>query len=228
MIFYFSGTGNTRWAAERVAAATGERLISIADAIGGDCHFDLSSDERIGFIFPIHGWRPPLLILKFIKKLDITADGHYCYALVTAGDSIGKAMDYLSAALLPKGLSIDSCFSLIMPESYVGLPFMDVDTKEREEEKKDKAANDLEEFIKAIVARRKGLSEIVKGPLPGFFSGPVGAFLFAISSLTDPSMLTVNVASVVESVRKCAPSGMSGWLPTAAASFPLGFIMANV
>lgn len=36
MIFYFSGTGNTRWAAERVAAATGERLISIADAIGGD------------------------------------------------------------------------------------------------------------------------------------------------------------------------------------------------
>ncbi|WP_288151498.1 EFR1 family ferrodoxin [uncultured Prevotella sp.] len=184
MIFYFSGTGNTRWAAERVAAATGERLISIADAIGGDCHFDLSSDERIGFIFPIHGWRPPLLILKFIKKLDITADGHYCYALVTAGDSIGKAMDYLSAALLPKGLSIDSCFSLIMPESYVGLPFMDVDTKEREKEKKDKSANDLEEYIKAIVARRKGLSEIVKGPLPGFFSGPVGAF-FVRYLITD-------------------------------------------
>lgn len=71
-----------------------------------------------------------------------------------------------------------------MPESYVGLPFMDVDTKEREKEKKDKSANDLEEYIKAIVARRKGLSEIVKGPLPGFFSGPVGAF-FVRYLITD-------------------------------------------
>lgn len=184
MIFYFSGTGNTRWAAERVAAVTGERLINIVDTIAGDCHFDLSPDERIGFIFPIHGWRPPLLILKFINKLDIAADGHYCYALVTAGDSIGKAMDYLSAALSPKGMSIDSCFSLIMPESYVGLPFMDVDVKQREQEKKDKAASDLKEYIKAIVACRKGLSEIVKGPLPGFFSGPVGAF-FVRYLITD-------------------------------------------
>lgn len=94
-----------------------------------------------------------------------------------------------------------------MPESYVGLPFMDVDTKEREKEKKVKAANDLEEFIKAIVARRKGLSEIVKGPMPGFSRVPPEPFLFAISSLTGPFMSTVNVASVVESVRKCAVRG---------------------
>lgn len=31
MIFYFSGTGNTRWAAIQIGAATQERLINIAD-----------------------------------------------------------------------------------------------------------------------------------------------------------------------------------------------------
>lgn len=31
MIFYFSGTGNTRWAAIKLAAATHERLIDIAE-----------------------------------------------------------------------------------------------------------------------------------------------------------------------------------------------------
>lgn len=31
MIFYFSGTGNTRWAAIKLATATHERLIDIAE-----------------------------------------------------------------------------------------------------------------------------------------------------------------------------------------------------
>ena len=30
MIFYFSGTGNTRWAARKVADALGDRLVNIA------------------------------------------------------------------------------------------------------------------------------------------------------------------------------------------------------
>ena len=31
MIFYFSGTGNTRWAAKQLAAATEERLLFITE-----------------------------------------------------------------------------------------------------------------------------------------------------------------------------------------------------
>lgn len=184
MIFYFSGTGNTRWAAKEVAKATGEELVYIPDVISSDCHFELKPDERIGFVFPIHGWRPPVLVLKFIEKQSIDYSGHYCYALVTAGDSIGLAMDYLSRALFEKGMHIDSCFSLIMPESYVGLPFMDVDTKAREKKKKDKAASDLQRFIDVIVKRQKGVSDLVLGPLPGFFSGPVGGF-FVKRLITD-------------------------------------------
>ncbi len=36
MIFYFSGTGNTKWAATRLAAATHEDLIPIAPYMRAD------------------------------------------------------------------------------------------------------------------------------------------------------------------------------------------------
>ena len=159
MIFYFSGTGNTRWAAERLAEVTNEQLVYIPDVIKGSCEFNIRRDERIGFVFPVHGWRPPKLVRKFISKLDILW-GHdegneqqpYVYAVCTAGDSIGKTIEFLAKDLQTTGLLLNAAFSLIMPESYVGLPFMDVDPKEKEERKKAKAREDLMRF--RIVLRK--------------------------------------------------------------------------
>lgn len=190
MIFYFSGTGNTRWAAERLAEVTNEQLVYIPDVIKGSCEFNIRRDERIGFVFPVHGWRPPKLVRKFIEKLDILW-GHddfdaplpYVYALCTAGDSIGKTIEILADDLQTNGLKLNAAFSLIMPESYVGLPFMDVDPKEKEERKKASAYQDLLRFEQDII-NRKHTTELVKGPIPWFFSGPVGSF-FVNRLVTD-------------------------------------------
>jgi len=127
MIFYFSGTGNTKWAATQIAQATGERLLYLPDVM--DVHdYSLAEGERVGFCFPVHGWRPPVLLRKFISQLRVADPvGHYVFALCTAGDNIGETMYILESDLASVGLHVDSAFSLIMPESYVGLPFMDVD-----------------------------------------------------------------------------------------------------
>ena len=196
MIFYFSGTGNTRWAAERLAEITKEKLVYIPDVIKEDPPFTIAEDERIGFIFPVHGWRPPKLVRKFIEKLKPTrsipkgwngdtagCEQPYVYALCTAGDSIGKTIEILSEDLQTKGLQLNAAFSLIMPESYVGLPFMDVDPKENELRKKAKAHDDLMRFEQDII-NRKHTAELVKGPIPWFFSGPVGSF-FVNHLVTD-------------------------------------------
>ena len=56
MIFYFSSAGNSKWAAETVAAKTGDRLIYIPEAIDrGSYDYVLAPQERLGFIFPVHG-----------------------------------------------------------------------------------------------------------------------------------------------------------------------------
>ena len=79
MIFYFSGTGNTRWAAQQLADATGERLLFIPEELKGKCEYTLAPDERIGFCFPVHGWQPPAIVRRFIRKLTVSpCQGHFC------------------------------------------------------------------------------------------------------------------------------------------------------
>ena len=70
MIFYFSGTGNTRWVARQIADAIGEELLYIPDLIKERRYeFQVREDERIGFCFPTLGWQPPRIVRDFIGKL---------------------------------------------------------------------------------------------------------------------------------------------------------------
>lgn len=194
MIFYFSGTGNSKWAAKTLALETGDTLVSIPEVIKSDCSFTLKKDEHIGFIFPIHGWRVPSIVKEFLTKLTIKTQGedtshvkHYCFCLVTAGDAIGKAMErfqqQLKSVTVNDALSLKAVCSLIMPESYVGLPGMDVDTKEKELEKKELASKQLKDFSNILKQHPHkdsnqiwGWNQLIRGPIPSFFSGPVGGF----------------------------------------------------
>ena len=197
MIFYFSGTGNTKWAASKLASATHEDLISIAPYMRADdsSHtlaepFILKKNERLGFVFPVHGWRVPKLVRKFIGKMkvqraesDAAGSLPFAYCVCTAGDSIGLTIENLNQtisqnpSLQALGITkVSSSYSLIMPESYVGLPLMDVDPKEKEIWKKSKSAQELAVICEEIFDRKEGVSRLVKGPIPWFFTKVVGGF----------------------------------------------------
>ena len=227
MIFYFSGTGNTKWAASKLASATHEDLISIAPYMRADdsSHtlaepFILKENERLGFVFPVHGWRVPKLVREFIGKMKVhraepdaernsvsaeskaSSDAErnsasaeskassasarnqpFAYCVCTAGDSIGLTIENLNEvisqnpSLQTLGITkVSSSYSLIMPESYVGLPFMDVDPKEKEIRKKSKSAQKLAVICEEIFDRKEGVNRLVKGPIPWFFTKVVGGF----------------------------------------------------
>ena len=168
--------------------------------------FILKENERLGFVFPVHGWRVPKLVREFICKMkiqrepiqrepsDATAENKakaddclknspFAYCVCTAGDSIGLTIENLNEvislnpSLQALGITeISSSYSLIMPESYIGLPFMDVDPKEREIRKKENAAQELAVVCEEIFDRKEGISRLVKGPIPWFFTKVVGGF----------------------------------------------------
>ena len=53
MIFWFSGTGNSQWVAQQLAATLNDTLVDIAQAPLGQQHkFTLKPGESIGFVFP--------------------------------------------------------------------------------------------------------------------------------------------------------------------------------
>ena len=205
MIFYFSGTGNTRWAAQRLAEKTGERLLFIPDEMKRSrCHYELQDGERLGFCFPVHGWQPPHIVREFLQHSTFNLQPSarpkdacyqrdartfnlqrtFTYALVTCGDSIGRTMEMLNKELAPKGLHLDSVFSLVMPESYVCLPFMYTDTPQREHEKITKASSDLDHYIEMIIERKANEVHTQRGLTPWTFSHVIGAY-FNARMITD-------------------------------------------
>ena len=136
MIFYFSGCGNSRFVAETIAAGLNDTLIFIPEA-ARENHFDytLAEGESLGFVFPIYAWGPAKLVLDFVKKMTIkvgpsTGSGTspYTYFACTCGDESGLAEKVMRKALAKKGWSLSACFSVQMPETYVGMPGFKLDS----------------------------------------------------------------------------------------------------
>lgn len=168
MIFYFSGTGNSLYAAKSIAEYNNDKVVSIAGAVNNkdnSLEFTLKDDEVIGFVFPIYAWGPPKLVLEFIERLKLANyKNNYIFAAATCGANIGNTMKHLASALKKKELSLSSAFSLVMPNNYIVMG--DVDSKEVEQEKLIKAEDALQAINKIVAERRKGVFELVKGPVP--------------------------------------------------------------
>ena len=195
MIFYFSGTGNTKWAAQQIADAIHEELLYIPDLIREQRYgFELKEGERIGFCFPTHGWQPPGIVRRFISRLTLAGKtAHFCWALTTCGDNMGEAMTILNRELAanpalssPDGepLQAETLFSVIMPESYVCLPFMKTDPEDKERWKIDNAGRQLHHIISIIKDRRRGIEELEKGATPRLYSYVIGNY-FNKKMVTD-------------------------------------------
>jgi len=180
MVFYFTGTGNTRWAASQIAEALGEELLYIPDLMRQSrYHFTLQQDERIGFCFPTHGWQPPRLVREFIRQLSVETSAKadpYCWALTTCGDNMGEAMTILNRDLALRGLKAASVFALVMPESNVCFSFLHLDSPEKARQKIAIAASQLPDMIDIIRRRQRGVSRLVKGSIPWTYSYVIGGY----------------------------------------------------
>lgn len=181
MIYYFSGTGNTRWVATTLASGLHCKAIDICskrfDAFD---HMSLmagiSPDEPIGFAFPIHGWQPPHIVRRFIRSLPRSIfASRYVFAVCTCGDDTGLALDILAKELADRGIRLSMSVSVQMPNTYVCLPFMDVDSKEVEQEKLLAAKELMPKILERIVKREQG-EYLTKGTTPWLLTYVIGEF----------------------------------------------------
>ena len=136
MIFYFSGCGNSKHVAETIAAGLNDNVVFIPEAARKGCYeYELAEGERLGFVFPIYSWAPPKLVLDFVEKLNLKTKPDYLYFVCTCGDNCGHTEKVFRKAVEEKGWSLSACFSLQMPETYIGMAGFKLDTKEKAKQK---------------------------------------------------------------------------------------------
>ena len=170
MIFYFSGCGNSKHVAEAIAAGLDDTLVFIPEAARENRYeYELAEGESLGFVFPIYSWAPPRLVLDFVKKMTVkigpsTGSGTlpYTYFACTCGDNCGHTEKVFRKVVAEKGWSLSACFSVQMPETYIGMAGFKLDTEEKAKQKFVDTEASLKRNIPRL-ANKEQFSEMIKG-----------------------------------------------------------------
>ena len=161
MIYYFSGTGNSRYVACHLAEALGERLSRLPFSAD-----EPAEDEAVGLVFPAYAWGIPKTIEDFIRNHASSRLKGWLYAVITCGDDVGYADRVLDKALWRAcGRRLDAAFSVQMPNTYVCLPGFDVDSPELTEAKLAGAEHRVRD-IAARIGKREPVRHLVRGGFP--------------------------------------------------------------
>ncbi|GHV46241.1 iron-sulfur protein [Clostridia bacterium] len=115
VIFCFTGTGNSLFAARKIAAELGDtEVLSVADNFSAD----LSGYERIGFVYPIYFGGVPLVVKNFVESLTIPLNA-YLFGVATCGGNGGNGLTELNALLSARGHELDYGTTLMMGGNYI-------------------------------------------------------------------------------------------------------------
>ena len=198
MIFYFSGTGNSKHVAEYIKKKTGEELVSIADCNNARHYtFKLKKGERLGFVFPVYYWGLPSVVEEFVKYLRIEPNGrHYTYSVLTCGATTGGADVALSKLLKKKNIFMNASFALKMVDNYT--PVSTVNDKAKNREINSAAEEELIKAVNNIECKASGNYNKLRGFWPAY---PVTHAAYNATRFTFP--LRVNKDDCI-SCGKCA------------------------
>ena len=166
MIFYFTGTNNSKYIAHKIGKSADLEVISIADEMKkGEHSFEyvLEEGEAVGFVFPVYAWAPPKIVMDFIKQIKFRQGGNnYFFSVCTCGEVAGCCMKRIETALRKKNIALDSAFSIIMPSNYV-VEF-DVDSELVQAEKLREAEKKVENIVASIKQKKTRVFDVEIGP----------------------------------------------------------------
>lgn len=167
MIFYFSATGNSYYAAKKLAEATNDTLYSIPDCIkAGKSHFHVEKGENIGIVCPTYFFGLPSVVHSFLCTLMLfNAEESYFYALFTCGSETGNIVKQYSALMNLKVVPIHAIFDLPMVDNYVSM--FEVASPEEIEKKLNAADAELDVIARKILRKEVGIFNSHKGKLAG-------------------------------------------------------------
>ena len=120
MILYFSGTGNSGYAARRIADGLGEPLLCLNDRIRAGDTAPVSTGERLVIVTPTYAWRIPRIVEDWLLHTELTG-AKRAWFVMTCGSEIGNADRYNRRLCQAKGLTCMGTAQIVMPENFIAM-----------------------------------------------------------------------------------------------------------
>lgn len=127
MIYWFSGTGNSR----RVARDLATLLDAPADFMTRGA---ATNDDIVVWVFPIYSWGVPPYVAEVIASAGCREDSRH-YMVATCGDDAGNAARMWRRMIEARGWKAMATFTVIMPNNYVSMKGFDTDPESLAESK---------------------------------------------------------------------------------------------
>lgn len=141
MIFYFSATGNSLYAAKSLDA----EIVSIPQVIDrSDLHYRA---DRIGIAAPVYGHELPRMVKEFIWRADFDTD--YLFLILTYGNRHANAVELAQDVFESAGKRVDYIHTVLMVDNF--LPAFDM----KEQMALDKHVDGQLSAIKRDIAEKK-------------------------------------------------------------------------
>lgn len=102
MIGYFSGTGNSLYAARKLAELIGDRALPLTQIARQPEHLP---HRRFGIVFPVYFGDVPEPVRDFIAEAPLDK-GTYFFGIATCGGTAGRALQTLDRLLQKRGCTL--------------------------------------------------------------------------------------------------------------------------
>ena len=186
MIFYFSGTGNSKYVAQRMVDALGDTLCSLNDRIKSGDTSPIDVGERLVLVTPTYAWRIPRIVRDWLLSTALSGS-RQAWFVMTCGSEIGSADRYNRRLCQAKNLTPMGTAQIIMPENYIAM--FNAPQADEARQIVAKAEPDIDRAIAAVKAgtpfppsRDKIYDRLMSGPVnPVFHACFVKAKAFTVS-----------------------------------------------
>ena len=126
MVLYFSGTGNSRFLAQRLAAQLGDELVSINRQLRQrkldpyNAQYAYTSSVPFVIVCPTYCWQMPRVVEQFLCESRFLENRDF-YFLLTCGSGTGQAAAHAQELCKKLDFRFMGLSSIRMPENFITL-----------------------------------------------------------------------------------------------------------
>ena len=120
MVICFSGIGNSKYIADRIAASLQEKLLCMNERIKSGDTGSVKTRENLVVVVPTYAWRIPRVVSDWIGQTEFVGTKNVWYVM-SCGSGIGGADIYNRKLSEKKGLKHMGTAQIIMPENYIAM-----------------------------------------------------------------------------------------------------------